>query len=55
MLHWVNYNLILFSEFAIVQTETCAELMRKAYQLGHSSTPFKKIALDSIVVPNTSR
>ena len=34
MVNPVNYNLILFSEFAIVQTETCAELMRKAYQLG---------------------
>ena len=33
MLHLVNYNLILFSEFAKNRNLTCAKLMRKAYQL----------------------
>ena len=35
--HWVNYNLILFYEFATKRNLTWAGLMRKAYQLGRPS------------------
>ena len=33
ILHWVHYNLISFYEFATNRNLTCAELMRKAYQV----------------------
>ena len=34
ILHSVNYNLILFYEFATNRNVFCAELMRKGFQLG---------------------
>ena len=34
ILHLINYNLILSDEFATNRTLTCAEAMRKTYQLG---------------------
>ena len=37
ILHLVNYNLFLFYEFATNKNLTCAQLMRKSYQLERPS------------------